>query len=150
MKGDKSKIRHRRIREILDIIIQDSFASLKQVRIDIVKSADDDEFLACSGNRGVGFKIYASKSIDKINDFALTGIVAHELCHIETINRWPPALAVLEVFASNLLPFLNGFMERRTDENVIQKGYGENLLAFQKYHDKRYEAYTWFDGLKRQ
>ena len=38
-------------------------------------------------------------------------------------------------------------MERRIDYGVIRKGYGKELLAFQKYHDRHYEPYDQTDGL---
>jgi len=37
--------------------------------------------------------------------------------------------------------------ERITDELVIAKGYGKELLAFQTYHDRHYEPYNEQDGL---
>ena len=38
-------------------------------------------------------------------------------------------------------------MERRIDSAVIRKGYGNELLAFQRYHDLHYEPYDPTDGL---
>ena len=38
-------------------------------------------------------------------------------------------------------------MERRIDSEVIRKGYGNELLAFQQYHDWHYEPYDPTDGL---
>jgi hypothetical protein len=38
-------------------------------------------------------------------------------------------------------------MERRIDSEVIRKGYGNELLAFQQYHDRHYEPYDQTDGL---
>jgi hypothetical protein len=38
-------------------------------------------------------------------------------------------------------------MERRIDSAVIRKGYGNELLAFQQYHDRYYEPYDQTDGL---
>jgi hypothetical protein len=37
--------------------------------------------------------------------------------------------------------------ERRIDAAVIRKGYGPQLLAFQKYHDRYYKPYEPTDGM---
>lgn len=147
--GSKAYLRKRRLQNILITLIHDSFPSLIGLTIGLVKSKDKDEFLACSGNRWEGFSIYYSKAIDDLDDNQLLGVAAHELCHIEELYRWHPVIAYFESIACSLVPFIDSYIERRTDRIVIQKGYGANLLAFQKYHDRKYESYTKADGLTK-
>lgn len=139
-----------RVQNIISELINDSFTDLKKLQIQLIKSKDKDEFLACAGTRQSGHKIYFTKSIDKLSNNELKGVAAHELCHIEKMNAWHPLLVILESFCCRVLPFFDSYMERKTDRRVVQKGYGENLLAFQKYHDRKYEPYTKYDGLTKK
>jgi hypothetical protein len=75
------------------------------------------------------------------------GVLAHELCHAEEDCRHGPLLETLFSWLYERIPGLETRMERRIDSRVIRKGYGNELLAFQKYHDRHYEPYDETDGL---
>jgi hypothetical protein len=75
------------------------------------------------------------------------GVLAHELCHAEEDRRHGPFLEALFSWLYERLPSLETRMERRIDSAVIRKGYGNELLAFQQYHDRHYEPYDQTDGL---
>ena len=77
----------------------------------------------------------------------VTGVLAHELCHAEEDYRHGPFLEALFSWLYERVPSLETRMERRIDLAVIRKGYGNDLLAFQRYHDLHYEAYDQTDGL---
>jgi hypothetical protein len=76
-----------------------------------------------------------------------TGVLAHELCHAEEDRRHGPFLEALFSWLYERIPRLETRMERRIDSAVIRKGYGNELLAFQQYHDRHYEPYDQTDGL---
>ena len=78
---------------------------------------------------------------------AVTGVLAHELCHTEEDWRHGPFLETLFSWLSECIPSLKTRMERRIDIAVIWKGYGNELLAFQRYHDLYYEPYDQTDGM---
>ena len=75
------------------------------------------------------------------------GVLAHELCHAEEDCRHGPFLEALLSWLYERIPRLETRMERRIDSEVIRKGYGNELLAFQQYHDWHYEPYDQTDGL---
>jgi hypothetical protein len=75
------------------------------------------------------------------------GVLAHELCHAEEDCRHGPFLENLFSWLYERFPSLETRMERRIDSAVIRKGYGNELLAFQQYHDRHYEPYDQTDGL---
>src|SRR5271166_2273021 len=75
------------------------------------------------------------------------GVLAHELCHAEEDCRHGPLLETLFSWFCERIPSLEIRMERRIDSAVIRKGYGNELLAFQQYHDRHYEPYDQTDGL---
>ena len=77
----------------------------------------------------------------------VTGVLAHELCHAEEDYRHGPFLEALFSWLYERVPSLETRMERRIDLAVIRKGYGNELLAFQRYHDLHYEPYDQTDGL---
>ena len=77
----------------------------------------------------------------------VTGVLAHELCHAEEDCRHGPLLETLFSWLYERFPSLETRMERRIDIAVIRKGYGNELLAFQRYHDLHYEPYDQTDGL---
>ena len=82
---------------------------------------------------------------------ALIGVLAHELCHAEEDLQQDPIRDALLLMACDLVPGLATSLEtaseRRIDAAVVRKGYGRQLLAFQKYHDRHYEPYEPTDGL---
>jgi hypothetical protein len=82
---------------------------------------------------------------------ALAGVLAHELCHAEEDLQRHALTGVLlsESCKSTASPELSSeaVAERRIDAAVIRKGYGRQLLAFQKYHDRYYEPYDCTDGM---
>jgi hypothetical protein len=75
------------------------------------------------------------------------GVLAHELCHAEEDCRHGPFLETLFSWFCERIPSFEIRMERRIDSAVIRKGYGNELLAFQQYHDRHYEPYDQTDGL---
>jgi hypothetical protein len=77
----------------------------------------------------------------------IIGVLAHELCHAEEDYRHGPLLESLLSWLYERIPSLETRMERRIDAAVIRKGYGTELLAFQRYHDRHYEPYDQTDGM---
>jgi hypothetical protein len=75
------------------------------------------------------------------------GVLAHELCHAEEDCQHGPFLETLFSWFCERIPSFEIRMERRIDSAVIRKGYGNELLAFQQYHDRHYEPYDQTDGL---
>jgi DNA mismatch repair ATPase MutS len=85
---------------------------------------------------------------------AKTGVLVHELCHVERDLKKNPLYRLVTTALTFILPTIETAIEtrdeRETDELVIAKGYGKELLEFQKYHDERYKDYTKKDGLTRK
>jgi len=65
------------------------------------------------------------------------------------VSRGPLLEALFSWFCERI-PSLKTRMERRIDIAVILNGYGNELLAFRRYHDQYYEPYDQTDGYDRQ
>jgi hypothetical protein len=97
-----------------------------------------------------GKKIHLDVSRDDIARMqrsAVRGVLAHELCHAEEDRRYGPVLGALFDSLCEHFPSLETRRERRMDMAAIRKGYGNELLAFQRYHDRHYKSYKQTDGL---
>ena len=124
-------------------IVDNSFPKLKRVSIHVEILKTDDYMAATAYMYPFPIaKIKISKSdFNKMSSEAFTGLIIHELCHIEDDLN----LGVKSIFSLNQ----QSKTERRVDMMVIEKGYGKNLLALMKYHNKHYEKYDKEDGLTR-
>ena len=131
-------------------MIATSFPCLQNraLRVKMVKT--DDYVMAV--RLGKTLRLWVSKADAKrMGRSALTGVLAHELCHAEEDLQQDPVRDALLSMACDLVPGLATSLEtaaeRRIDVAVIRKGYGQHLLAFQKYHDRYYEPYEPTDGM---
>jgi hypothetical protein len=128
-------------------MISKSFPTLRGMTLKL-EIIDSDDYVM--GMRLEGRVIHLEISRE---DFArmepnvVIGVLAHELCHAEEDHRHGPFLENLLSWLCERIPRLETRMERRIDNAVIRKGYGNELLAFQRYHDEYYEAYDETDGL---
>jgi hypothetical protein len=131
-------------------IIAASFPSLKSRALKVRMVKTDDYVMAV--RLGKTLRLWVSKEDAKrMGRSALTGVLAHELCHAEEDLEQHSLRHGLVGRACDLIPGLRTRFEttseRRIDAAVIQKGYGRQLLAFQKYHDRYYEPYDRTDGM---
>jgi hypothetical protein len=88
--------------------------------------------------------------LNRIDENALTGCLAHELCHVEAdykrgcLGKW---------FYDPLywrVPCIKSWEERSVDRMAVRKGYGPQLIALHSYNDLYYESYAPKDGLTVQ
>jgi len=121
----------------------------RPIKVKVVKT--DDYVMAV--RLGKAIRLWVSKADAKrMGRSALVGVLAHELCHAEEdLQQEDPIREALLSMACDLVPGLETSLEtaseRRMDAAVIRKGYGRQLLAFQKYHDRHYEPYEPTDGM---
>jgi hypothetical protein len=127
-------------------MIAASFPSLRDKAIKVKMVNTDDYVMAV--RLGKTIRLWVSKEDAKrMGRNAITGVLAHELCHAEedlqqgTLGN--PSFSA----GCDSIPWLETASERRIDAAVIRKGYGRQLLAFQKYHDQYYEPYQSTDGM---
>ncbi|MBP7730103.1 MAG: hypothetical protein KA114_00550 [Bacteroidales bacterium] len=116
----------KRVRLIAKDIINDSFPVLKEKRI----------FYLIMWFRFFGLCVWIppfvriiviSTRIKKLNDSAMRGIIAHELCHQEKYLKMSPWQYIR--FAAKYLFFKKARMleEKDIDRLTIEKGYGREL-----------------------
>ncbi|MGD0583455.1 MAG: hypothetical protein ABR974_10970 [Bacteroidales bacterium] len=115
-----------RIRTIADKIIEESFPLLKGKKI----------FYLSFYLRFFGFSawippftriIVISTRTKKLDDFALTGIIAHELCHQERYRLMGFFRYLWFVLSYTFSEKARSSEERATDKLTIEKGYGRQL-----------------------
>jgi predicted SprT family Zn-dependent metalloprotease len=87
---------------------------------------------------GIGI-LFVDRSCKKMPSKAIIGILVHEFCHLKKDRYW------FWNHTQNAVSKQED--ERLIDMEVIKLGYGENLLAFHKWHNKKYKRYTKKDGL---
>ena len=131
-------------------MIASSFPGLqgRAIKVKVVKT--DDYVMAV--RLGKAIRLWVSKADAKrMKRSALIGVLVHELCHAEEDLQQDPIRGALLSMACGFMPGLETSLEtaseRRIDAAVIRKGYGQQLLAFQKYHDRYYEPYEPTDGM---
>jgi hypothetical protein len=132
-------------------IVERSFPELRSLDISCRLTETAEDFLAgIQWNRAdpPGVVItFSAEDVKQMSDAALVGCIAHELCHAEHDSALP-----LSVFSANdqqyaADPEFRSNHEREIDLAVIKKGYGQELLALQIYHNQHYDAYQASDGL---
>ena len=107
----------------------------------------DDAYLKC---KYVGRKceVYVDKSLKKAPEKVVKGGLAHEAAHIyRDYKRNVFSRALDSVRYAVDIKKQETRNEREADMLVVKRGYGEELLAFLKYHDKRRKKHKKKDGL---
>jgi hypothetical protein len=128
-------------------MISTSFPTLREMTLR-VQILDTDDFVMAMRLEGKNICLEVSREdAAKMGRSVTMGVLAHELCHAEEDCRNGPFLENMLSWLCERIPRLETRMERRIDLAVIEKGYGSELLAFQRYHDLHYEPYDQTDGL---
>ncbi len=132
---------------LANTMISTSFPALRGMTLKL-KIIDTDDYVMAVGLEGKEIHLDVSREdAARMGPSVATGVLAHELCHAEEDRRHGPLLEALLSWLYQRMPSLETKMERRIDAAVIQKGYGNELLAFQRYHDLHYEPYDQTDGM---
>src|SRR5271157_1610534 len=128
-------------------MISTSFPALRGLTLKL-KMVDTDDFVMAVWieDREIHLEV-SREDAARMGQGVVTGVLAHELCHAEEDRRHGPFLETLFSWFCERIPSLKTRMERRIDIAVIRKGYGNELLAFQRYHDEYYEPYDQSDGM---
>lgn len=90
----------------------------KAKRVFIVKTKKEDFYMAVLDLKIIRF-LFVDKVCKKMPEAALRGILAHELAHIQ-------------------YPTLK---EKEIDRKIVELGFKADLIAFHKWHNKRYPRY---------
>jgi hypothetical protein len=132
---------------LAETMISSSFPALRGMTLK-VKIVDTEDYVMSVGLEDEEIHLDVSREdAARMGRSVTTGVLAHELCHAEEDCRHGPFLEGLFSWLYERIPSLETRMERRIDSAVIRKGYGNELLAFQQYHDRHYEPYNQTDGL---
>ncbi len=128
-------------------IVNDGFPELKNITITAKYKKLKNSFMQVEYESETEYIIQIDTSLEGVNKDIMLGGIAHEIAH------------VFRNVCSNFLgTIISGVMyrisskyrtrdERETDLLVVERGFGKQLLAFLKYNDKYYYAYTESDGL---
>jgi hypothetical protein len=133
--------------DLAKTMISNSFPALREMRLK-VKIIDTEDYVMSVSLESEEIHLDVSREdAARMGRSVTAGVLAHELCHAEEDCRHGPFLEALFSWLYERIPRLETRMERRIDSAVIRKGYGNELLAFQQYHDRFYEPYDQKDGL---
>jgi hypothetical protein len=133
--------------DLAKTMISTSFPALRGMTLK-VKIIDSEDYVMSVSLESKEIHLDLSREdAARMGHSATAGVLAHELCHAEEDYRHGPFLETLFSWLYERIPGLETRMERRIDSAVIRKGYGNELLAFQQYHDRHYEPYDQTDGL---
>ena len=128
-------------------MISSSFPALRGMTLR-VKTIDTEDYVMSVRLESKEIHLDVSREdAARMGRSVTAGVLAHELCHAEEDCRHGPFLETLFSWFCERIPSFEIRMERRIDSAVIRKGYGNELLAFQQYHDRHYEPYDQTDGL---
>lgn len=135
----------KKYRQIMHALIDQSFPLLKGRKIHIIVAKFS--FYACSVWVPPIMRFIAmSKRTVNLNEQAITGLIAHELCHQERYIR---------MGVSNYLVFAVKFLisrrtrtseEKATDRLTIEKGYGRALFELSEitHKDRKHKSINEF------
>jgi len=93
------------------------------------------------------YTIGLSRRLRKYDESTLRGVLAHELCHAEAIQKYMDEHKVdtfrkgLSMVLSSLKflkPSLSKLLERQTDIDAVRKGYGKELLDRIKFRETEF------------
>jgi hypothetical protein len=142
-----SKVKKSDLIALAKTMISTSFPVLRGMALK-VKILDTEDYAMAMGLEGKEIHLDVSREdAARMERSVVIGVLAHELCHAEEDYRHGPLLESLLSWLYERIPSLETRMERRIDAAVIRKGYGTELLAFQRYHDRHYEPYDQTDGM---
>jgi hypothetical protein len=128
-------------------MISTSFPSLHGMKLKI-ELIETEDYVMAVGLEGKEIHLDVSREdAARMGRGVMTGVLAHEFCHAEEDCRHGPLLEALLSWLYECAPSLETWMERRIDAAVIRKGYGNELLAFLRYHNHYYEPYDQTDGM---
>jgi hypothetical protein len=133
--------------ELAKTMISTSFPALREMTLRVKMLDTEDFVMAVWIEHGEVHLEVSREDAARMGPAVMTGVLAHELCHAEEDCRHGPFLETVFSWLCERIPRLKTRMERRIDLAVIRKGYGNELLAFQRYHDRHYEPYDQTDGL---
>ncbi len=124
-------------REIINNLVKKSFPSLRDKKIIVVEYPKiifwASGFVANYPSWNT-YLIFISTKVRKQDKNLKTGILAHELCHLEFFKKTKMGLLKLLIFGIKLdISWIFGKNparenERQTDIQTIKKGYGKELL----------------------
>ena len=157
---------------IRDKVINEVFPELSPLEIKIGIEEGSDELLGYGELIGGGYYIDVDTEMKKATESELYGGMAHELAHIaiderknlvtrlitDTIYSLGAKYQKKDKRMNPVNRWLNrhvyhrcyGYVtsdERKTDMLVVERGAGEKLLAFLKFHDKHFGKYKPDEGL---
>jgi hypothetical protein len=138
------------IQSYIEELVNNGFNELNDLKI---TSSYMDSFDAYAEYSMIGreeYHISLDKKLEKAKPEVIKGVLAHELAHIlddECLGTLASDLRDIMYFFN---PKIRTYIERKTDMAVLKRGYGPELLAFVKYHDKRRKKYTFEDGLTKK
>lgn len=134
--------RHKMQELIQDIILQTHTTLQKEnLKIDLY-SIDNPEYFFMSNfglKRAILSKPYYRVAVNpmvfdlNITDDALIGVLAHELIHTEDYESGNPLASIISVGSKFLTKNSHIQYERKTDLNVIKKGYYKELIAYKNW-----------------
>lgn len=133
------------LKRINDAIIKKSFPELIDEDIKVCYRKVKNYVAICNIERD-NYRIEVSIEMEGSPVKVLTGICAHEDCHIvkdKLFNSYQ-SKKDRKLYRSKIFKTLQ---ERDTDLQVILRGYGQELLAFKKYTEKMGFQFYKEDGL---
>ena len=119
-------------RKIVDELIDRSFPKLKGKNISVGELSFSKNYTGLALKLPFFRVIILHKRAINYSEKLLTGILAHELCHLETWEKFPLRYYFLNVLEGIFKKFRRK-VERETDMCSIRKGYGEELYAYRKF-----------------
>jgi hypothetical protein len=131
-------------------IVEKGFLELDSVTIHTRYYKSSDSFFSLHRFNQYGYRITADTSLKNAGLSIMTGGLAHEIAHISRDIQMTNFVYVCDRLSCKFFQKYDTKIERATDLLVVERGFGEQLLAFIKYAERWREKYTEKDGLTRK
>lgn len=128
-------------------IVTKGFPELSNVDISVSYKRLKDAYFEVDRIRKGAYHIDTNMSLRKAPIIVIEGGMAHEIAHIAMDFRWDDLTHKIEMDKYRTCKLYEAKDERKTDQLVIARGYGLQLLEFSRYADARRKKVTENNGL---
>jgi hypothetical protein len=145
---------YRRVCDVKDLVVRDCFLDLKmEIRIDLQR--DSGELLGYGELTSGGYYVDVDSVMRRANVDELYGGMAHEIAQIyQDAQRHFLSRKVFDIVSKIGTKYGKGLCYRAVvnsgrdaDLLIVEKGMGESLLAFLRFHQREYPDYRIDEGL---
>lgn len=136
-----------KLEDVVRKIMASSFPELSDISVNLEVGELPDAHVQYSFLNFKKIRMEFDEDILKAPQSAVDGCVAHELAHISLDLKIPYLIRSLEILIYTACKRYNTYVERKADTLAVQRGYGNELIAFIRWANENYDNFNSREGL---